>query len=69
MKEKREERDYMYDMVKLICSVINPSAAKEIFSPENQVIVTNSNFEQDLRNIDPNFNMDTVKEFLGDDNG
>ena len=66
IKEKKEERDYMYNLVKLVCTISNPSVAKAAFNADTQEQTVNDNFENDLKSIDPNFKMDEYKEFLED---
>ena len=66
MKEKKEDRDYMYNLAKLVCTVSNPSVAKMAFNTDKTEETSNENFENDLKSIDPNFKMDEYKEFLED---
>lgn len=66
-KEQMEEREYYYNLAKMVCSVINPTVAVKAFKePDEEEFVENENFEQDLKALDPEFNMDSVKDYLGD---
>ena len=53
----------MYDLVKLVCSFINPTAAEAYFSvkPES---VENTGFAEDLKKLDPNFDESKYSEVL-----
>lgn len=52
----------MYDMVKLICSFINPAGAKEFFMPPETV--ENTGFAFDLAAMDPNFDISKYSEYM-----
>ena len=55
----------MWEMVKVLAAVINPSAAKEMFrEDEDSQETLNENFEADLKAIDPGFEMSSCKEIM-----
>jgi hypothetical protein len=55
----------MWDMVKLLAAVINPTAAKEMFREDGENIETyNENFEADLKKIDPGLDLSACREVL-----
>lgn len=69
VKEKREERAFLTDMVKLLCAMINPEGAKKVFSREDETIIGDSDFEANIKSLDPHFNFNAVKDLLGEENG
>ena len=53
----------MWDMVKLLAVVINPVIAKELLKDDSPSIeVTDSNFEETLKRMDPNFDFASYKQ-------
>ena len=63
--KSHESKQYarMYDLVKLICSFINPEAAGEFFSTKPES-VENAGFYDDLRNLDPKFDKSKYTDML-----
>lgn len=53
----------MFDMVKMLCSFINPHAAEVYFSPKIEV-VENTGFYDDLKAIDPKFNRKEYEDIV-----
>ena len=57
------ETKKMYDLAKLICSFINPEAAKSLFQTPVDT-VENVGFLDDIRKIDPNFDESKYSEMM-----
>jgi hypothetical protein len=62
-KKEREQYNQMYDLAKLICSFVNPEAAKTYFSTKPETI-ENAGFYDDLKKLDPNFDASKYTEML-----
>jgi hypothetical protein len=60
--EMRTEKK-MNDMMKLICSFINPSAASSMFRPDEESI-ENTGFYDDIKRMDPNFDKSKYEDVL-----
>jgi hypothetical protein len=61
---RKVEAEERMSALRLICTFINPKAAKEVFGERE--IVESSGFFEDLKSMDPNFNPDEYDEILRD---
>jgi len=52
-RAQKQRRDEAMSIVKLVCSFINPTAAKKVFTEPDVSVSTG--FFDDMRAIDPNF--------------
>lgn len=63
--KRHERREYkkMYDLVKLVCSFINPAAAEQHFLAKAET-VENTGFLDDIRRMDPSFDASKYEDVL-----
>ena len=61
-RESNAENKRQWDVVKFLAAVINPAMAKQLLKDDTDSVVTvNESFENDLKNIDPGFDMAEYK--------
>ena len=62
-KHERRQYEKMYDLAKMVCSFINPTAAEAHFSVKPETI-ENTGFLDDIRKMDPKFKPDQYADLL-----
>ena len=61
-KDEKKQYDMSYNLVKLVCSFINPERAQRMFTEGEHI--NNEGFAEDLKSFDPNFKEDTYSDVL-----
>lgn len=56
-------------MCKMVCTMVNPEAAKKVFRDEEELVTENSNFEADIKAMDPKFDVNSISDLMGDEDG
>ena len=56
-----------FDLAKLICSFINPSACKKLFLDKDVEEVENTGFWDDLKKIDPKMDPAKYAEYIDEE--
>jgi len=63
-KHRAEENKKFENAVKMLCTFINPEAAKKVFS--DSITMDSDGFEKDMKSIDPNFDYAAFVKAFGD---
>ena len=62
-RRQRIEEEKRLDLVRLICTFINPQAADKVFGGEREP-VENSGFIEDMKSLSPGFDAEKFEEIL-----